>query len=107
MNSKAPPPTQFLNRELVGRPAKFAGDEAMKTRKRVFGVVRFDESFAGLDQAGALFVKQLRRQGVPLGAEVPYKLDLAKAQENAKLPRPLFSLGVFRRLGGSLLLVEL
>ncbi|MGZ4734389.1 MAG: hypothetical protein ACXV8R_02200 [Acidimicrobiia bacterium] len=76
--------SEFLNRELVGRPAKFAGDAAMKTRKRVFGVVRFDESFAGLDQAGAQFVKQLRRQGVPLGAEVPYKLDLAKAQENAR-----------------------
>jgi Periplasmic binding protein len=75
---------QFLTRELVGRNAKFAGDPKMQTRKRVFGVVRFDESFAGLDQAGAGFVKQLRRQGVKIGAEIPYQLDLAKAQENAR-----------------------
>jgi hypothetical protein len=76
--------SQFLTQELVGRNAQFAGDAKMKKQKRVFGVVRFDESFAGLDQAGAAFVKQLRRQKVPLGAEVPYQLDLAKAQENAR-----------------------
>ena len=61
--------SQFLTAELVGRNAEFAGDPALQHRKRVFGVVRFDESFAGLDQAGASFVKQLRRRGVPLGAE--------------------------------------
>lgn len=76
--------SQFLNRELVGRKAEFAGDPELAKRERVFGVVRFDESFAGLDQAGASFVKSLRKQGVPLGAEVPYQLDLAKAQENAR-----------------------
>lgn len=76
--------SQFLTQELVGRPAKFAGDPELKTKKRVFGVVRFDESFAGLDQAGATFVKELRRQKVPLGAEIPYQLDLSKAQENAR-----------------------
>ena len=76
--------SEFLTRELVGRKAQFAGDPALRKRTRVFGVVRFDESFAGLDQAGAGFVKQLRRQGVPLGAEIPYQLDLSKAQENAR-----------------------
>jgi Periplasmic binding protein len=76
--------SQFLTRELVGRPAKFAGDAAMHTQKRVFGVVRFDDSFAGLDQAGASFVKQLRAKGVRIAAEIPYQLDLAKAQENAR-----------------------
>ena len=29
-------------------------------------------------------MKQLRAKGVPLGAEIPYQLDLAKAQENAR-----------------------
>ena len=75
---------EFLTRELVGRKAQFAGSPELRARKRVFGVVRFDESFAGLDQAGAGFVKQLRKQGVPLGAEIPYQLDLSKAQENAR-----------------------
>jgi Periplasmic binding protein len=76
--------SQFLTLELVGRRATFAGDPAIKRRKRVFGVVRFDESFAGLDQAGKGFVKQLRREGAPLAADIPYQLDLAKAQENAR-----------------------
>ncbi len=76
--------SQFLMRELAGRNAEFAGDPALRTKKRIFGVVRFDESFAGLDQAGAAFVKQLRAKGAPLKADIPYQLDLAKAQENAR-----------------------
>jgi hypothetical protein len=74
----------FLMRELAGRSAEFAGDPALRGQKRIFGVVRFDESFAGLDQAGASFVKQLRAKGAPLKADIPYELDLAKAQENAR-----------------------
>jgi hypothetical protein len=76
--------TQFIDRQLVGRPAEFAGDPALRTRKRKFGVVRFDESFAGLDQAGEQFVKLLRKRGAPLVADIPYELDLAQAQENAR-----------------------
>jgi Periplasmic binding protein len=76
--------SQFITRELVGRPAQFAGDPDIAKKKRVFGVIRFDESFAGLDQAGAEFVKELRRKGAPLAADVPYELDLAQAQENAR-----------------------
>ncbi len=76
--------SQFLMRELAGRNAEFAGDPALHDQKRIFGVVRFDESFAGLDQAGAAFVKQLRAKGAPLKADIPYELDLAKAQENAR-----------------------
>ncbi len=67
-----------------GGPPQFAGSADLRQKKRVFGVVRFDESFAGLDQAGARFVKTLRAKHVPLGAEIPYQLDLAKAQENAR-----------------------
>jgi hypothetical protein len=76
--------SQFITRELVGRPAQFAGDPDLAKQERVFGVIRFDESFAGLDQAGAQFVKDLRGKDVPLAADVPYELDLAQAQENAR-----------------------
>lgn len=76
--------SQFLTRELVGRKAQFAGDAALRDRERVFGMIRFDESFAGLDQAGREFVKELKGKGVPLAAEIPYELDLARAQENAR-----------------------
>jgi hypothetical protein len=76
--------TQFIDRQLVGRPAEFAGDPELRDKQRRFGVVRFDESFAGLDQAGSQFVKLLRRQGAPLVADIPYELDLAQSQENAR-----------------------
>jgi hypothetical protein len=75
---------RFITRELVGRKATHAGDEAMHDQTRVFGVVRFDESFAGLDQAGADFVRRLRDRGVKIAADSPYELDLARAQENAR-----------------------
>jgi ABC-type branched-subunit amino acid transport system substrate-binding protein len=75
---------QFITRELVGNRAVHAGDPALRKETRVFGVVRFDESFAGLDQAGASFVKKLRAKGVKIATEAPYQLDLSKAQENAR-----------------------
>jgi hypothetical protein len=75
---------QFITRELVGRKATNAGEADLQGRTRVLGIVRFDESFAGLDQAGASFVKRLRAKGVEIAAEAPYELDLAKAQENAR-----------------------
>ena len=76
--------SSFISRELNGHPAEFAGDTAFTTRTRVFGLVRFDESFAGFQQAGREFVKLLQHDGVKLAAEVPYELDLAKTQENAR-----------------------
>lgn len=75
---------QFIERELAGRPAKWAGQPALQRRTRVFGIVRFDETFAGLDQAGKKFAKLLRSKGVGMAADVPYQFDLAKAQENAR-----------------------
>ena len=76
--------SSFISRELNGHPAEFAGDTAFTTRTRVFGLVRFDESFAGFQQAGREFVNLLQHDGVKLAAEVPYELDLAKTQENAR-----------------------
>ena len=75
---------RFITRQVAGRNAVYAGDKAMHDRKRVFGLVRFDESFAGLDQSGKQFVSELATRGVKLAAQAPYELDLAKAQENAR-----------------------
>ena len=77
--------SEFIRRELAGREARFAGSPVLRNQKRVFGIVRFDESFAGLDQIGASFVKLLKRQGITMAAEAGYELDLTKAQENARL----------------------
>jgi hypothetical protein len=75
---------QFISKQLAGRDAEFAGDESFKSRKRVFGLVRFDEDFAGLNQTGREFVQQLKARGVHLAADVPYELDLSHAQEAAR-----------------------
>jgi len=74
----------FVARELNDRPAEFAGEPAFTKQKRVFGLVRFDESFAGFQQAGKSFVRLLKEQGVRLAADAPYELDIAKGQENAR-----------------------
>jgi len=74
----------FVSRQLAHRPARYAGDSAMTKQPRVFGLVRFDESFANFQQAGKSFVGLLRNEGLRLAVDAPYQLDLAKAQENAR-----------------------
>jgi hypothetical protein len=76
--------SNFVTRQLAGRPAKYAGDEALTREKRVFGLVRFDESFAGFQDAGKAFVRLLNEDGVKLAADAPYELDIVRAQENAR-----------------------
>ncbi|HEY7438256.1 MAG TPA: hypothetical protein VIC35_02565 [Acidimicrobiia bacterium] len=75
---------EFLLNELNNRDAKFSGDPTFHDKKRVFGVMRFDENFAGIDQAGAKFVKELKRKGVNIAADVPYPLDLSRSEEIAR-----------------------
>ena len=54
-------------------PPQYAGDAAFTKQKRVFGLVRFDESFAGFQQAGKAFVRLLKQQGVKLAADAPVR----------------------------------
>lgn len=70
--------------ELNGRPAEYAGDAAMTRRKRVFGLVRFDETFAGFQEAGKQFLNRLTSAGINVAVDAPYELDLGRAQENAR-----------------------
>ena len=74
----------FVARGLDGHRARYAGDKKLAHERRVFGLVRFDESFAGFQEAGKQFVAKLRADGVRLAADAPYELDLAHAQENAR-----------------------
>ncbi len=75
---------RFITRQVAGRKAQYAGDTAMHDRTRAFGLVRFDESYAGLDESGKLFVRELADKGVKLAAQASYQLDLARAQEDAR-----------------------
>ncbi len=70
--------------ELNGHPAEYAGDAAMAKQKRVFGLVRFDETFAGFQEAGKQFRNRLTDAGIKVAVDAPYELDLGRAQENAR-----------------------
>jgi hypothetical protein len=74
----------FVGGELSGHPAQYAGDAALAKKQRVFGLVRFDESFAGFQEAGKQFLKRLTDDGVKVAVDAPYELDLGRAQENAR-----------------------
>ncbi|MBK5287091.1 MAG: hypothetical protein JJE46_01360 [Acidimicrobiia bacterium] len=74
---------KFVN-GLSGQRAAYAGDTAMTKKQRVFGLVRFDESFAGFQEAGTQFLARLRADGVKVAVDAPYELDLTRAQENAR-----------------------
>ena len=65
------------------RRREFAGD-ALKDKKRVFGVVHYDTIDGQQTAAFAQLKKALNDGGVKIAADLPFLLDLAKAQENAR-----------------------
>jgi Periplasmic binding protein len=68
---------------LKGKTAQFAGD-ALKDKKRVFGVVHYDTVDGQQTAAFAKLKSALSAGGVKLAANIPFLLDLSKAQENAR-----------------------
>jgi hypothetical protein len=68
---------------LKGKKAEFAGD-ALKDKQRVFGVVHYDTVDGQQTAAFATLKKALTDGGVKIAADLPFLLDLAKAQENAR-----------------------
>ena len=68
---------------LKGKTAEFAGD-ALKNKPRVFGVVHYDTIDGQQTAAFAQLKKSLTEGGVKIAADLPFLLDLAKAQENAR-----------------------
>src|SRR3954469_22364168 len=68
---------------LKGKKAEFGGD-AVKNKTRVFGVAHYDTVDGQQRAAFAELKKQLNAGGVKIAADLPFLLDLAKAQENAR-----------------------
>ncbi len=68
---------------LKGKKAQFAGD-ALKDKPRVFGVVHYDTIDGQQAAAFAKLKAALTAGGVKIAADLPFLLDLAKAQENAR-----------------------
>jgi hypothetical protein len=76
--------TEFISKELAGRNADHAGDPAMQSKPRRFGVLRYDDgqgTFAGTVKT----VKdRLNANNVPIATDVSYAFDLNRAAEEAR-----------------------
>ncbi len=74
---------KFVSSVLNGKKAEFAGD-ALKDKKRVFGVAHYDTIDGQQTAAFAKLKSDLTAGGVKIAADLPFLLDLAKGQENAR-----------------------
>ncbi len=74
----------FVGGVLANHPASYAGDPALVSQKRRFGVVRYDDSAGTFRKTFQNFRSLLKAHGVQLAADMPYQLDLTKAQESAR-----------------------
>lgn len=73
----------LVTKLLKGKKAEFAGD-ALKDKPRVFGVVHYDTIDGQQTAAFAKLKQELTAGGIKIAADLPFLLDLAKAQENAR-----------------------
>jgi hypothetical protein len=68
---------------LADKKAEYGGD-AVRDKERVFGVVHYDTPDGQQKTAFAALKKALNDGGVEIAADLPFLLDLARAQENAR-----------------------
>jgi hypothetical protein len=68
---------------LAGKKAEYAGD-ALKNKERVFGVAHYDTADGQQKVPFSVLKKALNDGGVKIAADLPFLLDLARAQENAR-----------------------
>jgi hypothetical protein len=74
----------FVAGGLANRPASYAGDPALRRQRRRFGVVRYDDDAGSFRRSFTVFRSLLAQRGVHLATEIPYQLDLLRAQESAR-----------------------
>lgn len=73
----------FVGRQLGTKPARYAGDPSL-AKKRVYGVVHYDDDAGNFSRSVTSFEKQLAKYGVKPAVTIPYSLDLTTAQQDAR-----------------------
>jgi hypothetical protein len=73
----------FVGKQLAGGKAAHAGD-ALRSKRRVFGVVHYDDDAGTFAKSVKHFEELLAGYGVKVAATVPYSLDLTTAQQDAR-----------------------
>ena len=74
---------KLVTGQLAGKNAIYGGD-AVKNKKRVFGVTHYDTVDGQQKEAYATLKAALDKGGVKIAADLPFQLDLARGQENAR-----------------------
>lgn len=74
----------FVSKELAHGRATYAGDPDLRTRQRRFGIVRYDDEPGTFDRSFRRFDQLLEESGVHVETQLPYQLDLERAQETAR-----------------------
>ncbi len=72
----------YVSAKLIGKPAEFAGDEAMQDTERVFGYLRMGLSDND-EESAADTVDALQDEGADVAETIVYPLDPAGIQERA------------------------
>jgi hypothetical protein len=74
---------KFVTTQLRGKKAVYGGTD-VQGKTRVFGVTHYDTVDGQQKEAFATLRRALQRGNVKIAADLPFQLDLAKAQENAR-----------------------
>jgi hypothetical protein len=74
----------FVGTQLARRRASHAGDPALVRKPRVFGVVHYDDASGTFRDSVHHFEQRLATYHVKPVVTVPYSLDLATAQQDAR-----------------------
>jgi hypothetical protein len=73
---------EYMSKKLAGKPAEFAGDDALTGEERVFGYLWIESNDTSADQAER-FEELLGDADIPLAESISYTLDPARLQEQA------------------------
>jgi Periplasmic binding protein len=74
----------FVGKQLAGGKAIHAGDKSLQAKRRVFGVVHYDDDAGTFAKSVDHFERRLASYKVKPAVTVPYSLDLTTAQQDAR-----------------------
>ncbi len=77
--------TEFIQKQLVGKKAQYAGD-ALKNKTRSFVLLTYDDAESNFKQPWDNWLKDLQSKGIPVAPQrIVFTLDLARAAEDTQV----------------------
>lgn len=76
--------TEMVQKQLVGKNAVYAGDEAFKSQKRTFALLTYDRNDGWYADSWRTIKKGLEEAGADIVLQKNYVLDVAKIPQTAK-----------------------